>query len=193
VLRCPAGQTCQTSGPFNIAGQREAVFLLAHFTGDVHQPLHVGAIYLDASNAAGGDSGSETAGGNLLVLSPGDKSANLHHEWDTILKSLGEAPDANAVSAGCTLLAGPAAAVPVPRTWASQSVRLARTAYTGLTFAGDTTLHGFWDITFPDRAAYGRNMRSVQARQLIVAGAHLADTLNAIWPSTEHPAACGHS
>ena len=190
VLACPAGQTCQTSGPFNILDQREAVFLLAHFTGDVHQPLHVGAIYLDSANAAGGDDGRPTAGGNLLLQSPGDKGSNLHHEWDTIVKGLGETPKAAAVAAGCALLAAPNAALPNPRSWANHSIALARTAYSGMSFTGDTAVHNMWDIRFTDRTAYIRTMRSTQASQLIVAGAHLADTLNAIWPSTERPAAC---
>jgi len=33
--------------PFKIADKREALFLLAHLVGDLHQPLHVGAVYLD--------------------------------------------------------------------------------------------------------------------------------------------------
>src|ERR1700741_1040465 len=34
--------------PFSIADKKEALLLLAHFVGALHQPLHVGAIYLDA-------------------------------------------------------------------------------------------------------------------------------------------------
>jgi hypothetical protein len=33
--------------PFSIKDDKEAILLLAHFVGDLHQPLHVGAIYLD--------------------------------------------------------------------------------------------------------------------------------------------------
>src|SRR5205814_265690 len=33
--------------PFKIKDKTEVLFLLSHFVGDVHQPLHVGAIYLD--------------------------------------------------------------------------------------------------------------------------------------------------
>src|SRR5690242_10795095 len=33
--------------PFNIKNKKEALRLLAHFVGDIHQPLHVGAVYLD--------------------------------------------------------------------------------------------------------------------------------------------------
>lgn len=37
--------------PFSIRDKKEALFLLAHFVGDLHQPLHVGAIYLDRNGA----------------------------------------------------------------------------------------------------------------------------------------------
>ncbi|MHC2463360.1 S1/P1 nuclease [Bradyrhizobium embrapense] len=33
--------------PFRIATKAEALFLLSHLIGDLHQPLHVGAVYLD--------------------------------------------------------------------------------------------------------------------------------------------------
>src|SRR6476620_4940399 len=33
---------------FKIEGKREALLLLVHYVGDIHQPLHVGAVYLDA-------------------------------------------------------------------------------------------------------------------------------------------------
>jgi hypothetical protein len=33
--------------PFSLKDQREALLLLTHYVGDLHQPLHVGAIYLD--------------------------------------------------------------------------------------------------------------------------------------------------
>jgi hypothetical protein len=35
--------------PISVRDKKEALFLLAHFLGDLHQPLHVGAVYLDAS------------------------------------------------------------------------------------------------------------------------------------------------
>ena len=34
--------------PFDIKDKKEALFMLAHFVGDLHQPLHVGSVYLDA-------------------------------------------------------------------------------------------------------------------------------------------------
>jgi hypothetical protein len=73
----------------------EAVWLLAHLVGDIHQPLHVGAKYFDKTcetaadpnTAAGGMKGvAQTVGGNLiyLVAEPPavPPAANLHFYWD---------------------------------------------------------------------------------------------------------------
>ncbi|HMJ43173.1 MAG TPA: S1/P1 nuclease [Pseudolabrys sp.] len=39
--------------PFSIKDKKEALFLLAHLIGDLHQPLHVGSVYLDANGRSG--------------------------------------------------------------------------------------------------------------------------------------------
>jgi hypothetical protein len=60
--------------PFNIKDKAEALRLLAHYAGDIHQPLHVGAIYLDPQgNEVNPDAGTfdpatATRGGNSIVL-----------------------------------------------------------------------------------------------------------------------------
>ena len=59
--------------PFDIKDQREALLLLAHFVGDVHQPLHVGAVYLDPQGSrvdpdrGAFDPATRTSGGNAIV------------------------------------------------------------------------------------------------------------------------------
>ena len=70
--------------PFRIASKKEALVLLTHLAGDVHQPLHVGAVYLDGQGIVR-DPGTEavatpmnTRGGNSLLGTGG----NLHHQWD---------------------------------------------------------------------------------------------------------------
>ncbi len=77
--------------PFSIEDKKEALFLLAHLVGDLHQPLHVGAVYLDEDGnlvnpdaGAGVDPATETFGGNLISSG----SDNLHHEWDDIPEDL---------------------------------------------------------------------------------------------------------
>lgn len=69
-----------------------AVILLAHFVGDIHQPLHVGAQYFDAKgqpiDPEGGGENFPDEGGNSLRLKlrrdfvPRKKDPKLHAFWD---------------------------------------------------------------------------------------------------------------
>ena len=70
-----------------------AVILLAHYVGDIHQPLHVGAEYFDANGKKvdpdSGKPGLEDQGGNSIILQlpSGDgyaaKKGKLHSYWDS--------------------------------------------------------------------------------------------------------------
>lgn len=71
--------------PLKFADKREALFLLAHLVGDLHQPLHVGAVYLDKDGKLVDpnvthtiDPATETVAGNVIK----DSGRNLHTEWD---------------------------------------------------------------------------------------------------------------
>ena len=81
-----------------------AVILLAHFVGDIHQPLHVGAQYFDAKgNPVNPGRVSESfpdEGGNSLRLKlsdavPRKKFPKLHGFWDNeaVLANLPQFPD----------------------------------------------------------------------------------------------------
>lgn len=81
-----------------------AVILLAHYVGDVHQPLHVGAQYFDAGgNPANPDTTGETypdEGGNSLHLQLAGNDARrrepkLHGFWDSeaVLENLPRFPE----------------------------------------------------------------------------------------------------
>jgi S1/P1 nuclease len=191
VLKCPSGQTCTPQAPFNIRDKREALFLLAHFVGDVHQPLHVGAVYLDAGNGEGDDNGQPTSGGNYLLLSPGDKPNNLHHAWDTVVASIGSQPSATAIASACQISPLPNPTPEAPEKWAGESVVEAQTAYDGMTFIPDTSVNGRWDVQFTGaKANYTKTMRKTQARRLIQGGARLASILNSVWPSNTPASAC---
>ena len=59
--------------PFSIKDKKEALLLLAHLVGDLHQPLHVGSVYLDTNGklvdpdiAHKVDPDTETIGGNAI-------------------------------------------------------------------------------------------------------------------------------
>jgi hypothetical protein len=73
--------------------QREALWVLVHVLGDIHQPLHVASLYFDKDcqhvvdpntfgtgqpNFGLGTTVAETTGGNDLTKG----SNNLHHYWD---------------------------------------------------------------------------------------------------------------
>jgi len=189
VLRCTAGRTCAAPSPFSVVDKREALFLLAHFLGDAHQPLHVGAVYLDANNSETGDNGTPTAGGNLLLL-PLSFNENLHHSWDEVPAALGTSPSAAATADACQIAPLPNPVADPPEKWASESVAAARSAYSGMTFTRDAANPNDWDVRFTDASGYSAMRKSVQAQRLVAAGARLAEVLNSIWPSKKVARAC---
>ena len=81
-----------------------AVVLLAHFVGDIHQPLHVGAQYFDAKgnpvNPANVSESFPDEGGNSLRLklsdaAPRKHAPKLHGFWDNdaVMANLPQFPD----------------------------------------------------------------------------------------------------
>jgi len=93
AVRVLQGRT-PNQGPAML-NQREALWLLVHLVGDIHQPLHVGAIYYDGQcaepvdpNIVGvgqpefgiGTTVVSTRGGNDLKI---NKSKSLHSYWDS--------------------------------------------------------------------------------------------------------------
>ena len=162
--------------------------------GDLHQPLHVGGVYLDENGArvkpdtpADVKKGTETFGGNALY----DKRSStervaLHVIWDDTPKELGSKADkalvneARAVPPTGGDMSGWAAA------WASESVVAADSAFADLAFDKKrmSSPRG-WDILFKDdaaRTAYLVMVGEVQRKRIVLAGARLAELLNAVWP-----------
>ena len=160
-------------------GKVEALRLLAHLVGDIHQPLHVGALYLTPAgeplNPRPDEAdGTSTQGGNLLQVG---QSGNLHHDWDAVPRSL----DAGALVAPSRAVpVSPGGAMDWPALWASESVAAAGAAYRPLRFgarSGKT-----WPVVFLDRKAYIAARTQMQSAQIVKAGARLAQLLQAIWP-----------
>jgi len=178
------GQPAPT--PFSIKDQQEALFLLAHFVGDVHQPLHVGAVYIDKHdhpiNPDGPgkkfDPATETRGGNSID----DGSGNLHSEWDGISKTLNPAKiSATAISRAKAIGESSGPVRSWSAAWATDTVVASHTAFRGITYSHPGQ-KGLWIAHFSDRAKYLATKRRVQSDQLVKAGARLAQALNAIWP-----------
>jgi hypothetical protein len=177
-----------TPAPFNIKDKAEALRLLTHYVGDIHQPLHVGAVYLDAQGSeVNPDTGTfdpttATHGGNSIFITPVPKNTppkKLHGIWDAIPKAL-TVPEVNAiwVAAAGAIATTVGSDLDWPKQWASESVVEANLAFSGLTFG--PLAHGHWTVTLP--AGYSSNMTPIQKRQLTRAGARLAQLLQDIWP-----------
>ena len=172
----------QSPAPINIAGQREALRLLSHYIGDLHQPLHVGSIYLsDAGEPLNPATAKEAhdhdnAGGNQLLL----KGWKLHAVWDdlpgklttTLMTGAGVAQARKVKQATGAMARWPAA-------WASDTLADADQVFKGLKIApkaGDT-----WAVTAtePD---YRLAREALQHAQIVKAGARLAQIVSTLWP-----------
>lgn len=178
------GKPCPA--PFSIANKREAALLLAHFVGDIHQPLHVGAVYLDDQGriidpdaTPGDDHEAETRGGNSLKFGADN---NLHKVWDDV-GSLSLTPALLARSRATAPMAGASSRWPVA--WASETVLVARKSYAGITYSNVSLTsqnRRYWVAQFHDQAGYGKARRQTQAPQVALAGARLAALYNSVWP-----------
>jgi hypothetical protein len=169
--------------PFSIRDKKEALLMLAHFIGDLHQPLHAGAAYLDAEgkpvdpDRPGIDvTPTRTKGGSAIRI--GDK--NLHAMWDAV-------PDGWSVATQPELLAlarevpkTPGALASWPEQWASESVGQAARALDGVSIG--PRHDGAWPAKLDDPAAYEASAERIKRLQIARAGARLAAVLNSLWP-----------
>jgi S1/P1 Nuclease len=168
--------------PFSIKDKKEALFMLAHFVGDLHQPLHVGAVYLDLNGKivnpddTGLDASTETQGGNLIKEGP----HNFHSEWDAIPETWGVTPGAAMLAEARGIPATQGAIKDWAGNWASDTVKVAQTAFNGLTFFGAPP--DGWTVEFADRQKYEMDAEQIKFTQLAKGGARLAQLLNSIWP-----------
>lgn len=174
--------------PFDIRDKKEALLLLAHFVGDLHQPLHVGSAYIgrgarpfdpDRSGIAV-DPQANSRGGNLIRDVQAD--ANLHTDWDRIDGVLASASPRELLKSR-----KPPAPTPGPigqwaEKWAGESLRHSAVAYASLSFADDPAAPGQWIAQFTDRDAYWQRKQALQRAGIIEAGTRLAQLLNTIWP-----------
>jgi hypothetical protein len=167
--------------PFEIKSKREALLLLAHYVGDIHQPLHVGAVYLNLAgkrvnpDKSGLDLQTETRGGNELMVD----TRRLHALWDDVSPS--QRPQRINAAWVASAKAIPATGTQLEqfsKLWARQSLVQAREAFRLVTFAPRVDKQ--WPTTLP--SDYPARMALVKKTQLTAAGAHLAEVLKLVWP-----------
>lgn len=172
----------KSPAPISIANQREALRLLSHYIGDLHQPLHVGSIYLsDAGKPLNPATAQEAhdhdnAGGNQLLL----KGRKLHAAWDDVPGKLTTSlMNGDGASAARQVKKTTGPIQRWPTAWASETLADADQAFKGLTIApkaGDT-----WAVTAaePD---YRLAREAMQRQQIVKAGARLAQIVTSLWP-----------
>lgn len=138
-----------------------AVILLAHYFGDIHQPLHVGAEYFDAAGRpfkpANPKDGFADQGGNKLTLftffnGKLTSAGKFHSYWDgqTVENAFGAATNATVASKLSTSEPANWRLTGGAETWAeklaNEILPLAREAHTRLAFSEISTKSGARDI-----------------------------------------------
>lgn len=180
--------------PFVLADKREALMLLVHYVGDISQPLHVGAVYLDQSGAlldpdeGALDGGTETAGGNLLrdrgsAFHPAKDVPPpyaMHSQWDAVTPALsvGGADWPKLLGKAANVRETDGELVTWPSQWATDSLEQARSAFQGLTYEWNKDAKNWYVIGID--APYKRRAEEIQAAQVAKAGARLAQLLTRV-------------
>jgi S1/P1 nuclease len=142
-----------------------AVILLAHYLGDIHQPLHVGAEFFnadgDAFHPTDNDKGFEDQGGNKLILytfMDGElrSAGKFHGYWDgqTVTNAFGDASNATVAQRLATRSPGAWKLTGDTETWAEQMANdilpLAREAHSRLTYEHVVIIDGAKEIKSGD-------------------------------------------
>jgi len=176
-------QGAKAPPPFNIKDKSEALYLLAHFIGDIHQPLHVGALYLsptgaliDPDAAKPFDPKTGTAGGNAIAEGTG----NMHSAWDGIAQSISTEGSPDMLAAAKQVAATPGPLSGWAGVWASDTLLQSRKAFAHLSFTAGSGGKA-WTVDTSADPDYALNRAELQKIQLERGGKRLADLLNAIW------------
>ncbi len=162
----------------------QALRLIIHFVGDIHQPLHC-ATRVDATNHDG------DRGGNLVSLTVTGangqpKKTNLHSYWDG---GIGNFPPTGAnfappplskipAAANKAMLGNPATAAGVKL---NQPMNYSGWADESFKFAKDVAYKGIKNGSKPT-AAYNTRALKVANQRVAWGGYRLAALLNSIWP-----------
>jgi hypothetical protein len=182
-----------------VLSQRDALRLLAHFIGDMHQPLHVGNAFVSASgplqfvDPSGPTGWRSTLGGNALVYGP-EGRFNLHSYWDSHAVNITMQQEDVSTFAGRLISEiQPAPSWTAkgdvdswPEQWATESLSVAKEVHRGITLIAylgpdeaKRTAHR-WSIEQPPD--YDARARPIVKQQLATGGYRLAAVLKSLWP-----------
>jgi hypothetical protein len=177
----------------------QALRLLVHFVGDIHQPLHCGTGFYDLSNLSHPILVTDP---RLCAGKPNDRGGNdlffgtepnqeLHALWDEgLVYAIRNSPDYRSL-ADWLESTQPSESVGQtkgeyhtwPEQWAIDSVRRARTAYRNIDLGAASIDGRRLQIMIQLPNGYVEENRSLAATQLVKAGLRLAQLLNSLaWP-----------
>ena len=195
IKRCVAVLERAQTGPEDYT-KPQALRLLVHFVGDIHQPLHCGTGFYDLSDLSHpvlitdprlcSGKPNDRGGNDLFFRS--DPNQELHALWDeSLVFAIRNTADYRSLAEWIesTQPASPAIGDyhTWPEQWAIDSVKQARKAYQDLEFGAATIDGQRLRITVQLPTGYIDENRYLAARQLARAGLHLAELLNIIqWP-----------
>jgi hypothetical protein len=169
--------------PFDL-DRREALRVLVHSVGDVHQPVHLASLYLDASGrridpdrrGVTVTPKNHTLGANRIKVG----NRNLHSMWDGVPRALRRdafLDEATAEARRVPPTAG--GATGWAARWATESLLQGRRGFEGLRI-GAQDARGDWSAELPPDSDARRE--AIQREQLVRAGARLAQLLREIYP-----------
>lgn len=168
---------------------KTALRLLVHYVGDIHQPMHVGAVYF-GPNAQPANPNTTTntklaTGGNAITFN----GTNLHSYWDTptVQKAMAAAHATTPRAFAQTIIANP------PQgwesgpfmsgwsvKWANELMPISTTAHNKLTFR--TAGSSKWSAQTADQTGYNQWAAAQVRTEIARAGYRLAAILKKIWP-----------
>jgi hypothetical protein len=145
----------------------QALSFIAHFIGDVHQPLHAAVRDNDG-------------GGNAEHVKIDKMDTTLHHAWDEpLVAHINADPQALAVALNKEIASARKEGQSKPNDWAIQSWRYAKAnAYPGVPAANGSKIVATLD------ANYEKQATPVIRQQLARAGVHLAQFITEHAPKT---------
>jgi hypothetical protein len=173
---------------FSIRDRKEALLMIAHLVGDLHQPLHVGSVYLNGKgnvvdadklqdNAQEIEDEYGTRGGNYINIAG---AKQLHSMWDGIPASWKKIELTQWVKEAKAVSPLTIQVEVMPSRWASDTVLASKRAFKRLSFGNRAGK--YWKATADDQGKYKTEHDQLQHDQIIKAGARMAQLLKEIWP-----------
>lgn len=198
IKRCVAVLEKAQTGPDDFT-KPQALRLLVHFVGDIHQPLHCGTGFYDLSDLRHPVLIADPwlcmgkpndRGGNDLFFGP-EPNQELHALWDeSLVYALRNSPDYRSLTDWLESTQSIESVSPTkgdyhtwPEQWAIDSAQQARKAYRNIEFGAASIDGQRLRIMIQLPSGYVDENRSLAATQLAKAGLHLAQLLNTLaWP-----------